>query len=148
MNAALAAAGLTMTQAFRLAMCARAQERLRRPVCFDDLAHVLDVEGALAARFLREMERRDFLVMVATPVGIWGRRCRWFLMGARWRLLVREFAAQGLAPGVCAVCGEREPLPFLFRGRFLCRECLCADDGCANDLNLAMHTGTMSGCKL
>lgn len=127
MNAALAAAGLTMTQAYRLAMCAREQERLRRAVCFDDLADVLDVEGALAARFMRQMARHGFLIAARPPVLIRGRRCRWFLMGARWAALVHTLAQIGLTPGVCSVCRTREPLPFLFRGQFFCRECLCAD---------------------
>lgn len=128
MNAALSAAGLTMTQAYRLAMCAREQERLRRAVCFADVAEVLDVEGALAARFLREMARQGFLVAARPPVLIRGRRCRWFAMGARWLALVHTLAQVGLTPGVCCVCRAREPLPFLFRGRFFCRECLCADE--------------------
>lgn len=127
MNAALGAIGLTMAQAYRLAVCARTQERLKRPFCFEDLSDALDVEGALAARFMREMARRGFLLGVRTPPQIYGRRCRWFVMGRQWVVLVHVLSADGLQPGMCSACRTREPLPFMFRGRFLCRECLCAD---------------------
>lgn len=148
MNAALADAGLTMTQAYRLSVCAKAQGRLRRPFCFEDLSEALDVEGALAARFMRQMNRSGFLVTVRTPSGISGRRCQWFLMGGRWLELVRRLATEGIVPGVCAVCLEREPLPFMFMGRFLCRECLCADTPCTSDLKIDERRRKIGACKL
>lgn len=115
---------LTLSQACRVAACARAQEVLGRAVCVDDLVADFDAEPALVSRCLREMVAREFVQIALVPAACAGRRCRFYVVSARWYLAARAMRRAGCLPGVCCVCGSQNAVAFPFLRRFFCRDCL------------------------
>jgi hypothetical protein len=117
---------LTSHQLCRLAICARVH-KCHCPLgafCVIDVSEDLEMERPQAGRFLRLMERRGYLQRVRSPKGCVQPRATYYQMTPLWNALVALKRLQGSEPGVCAVCGKTDTVPHLWRGKFLCRECM------------------------
>lgn len=128
---------LTSHQLCRLAVCARINAQIAEAFCVLDIVDALEMEPTQIGRFLRAMSLRGYVRRVNPPRNCAQPRAAYYTMTKRWALVRALLRLQGQEPGRCCVCGDENTVPYLWRQRFFCRECLMT----ANRTDYPMRRG-------